>query len=272
MADVLQVSKSGYYDWLKREASMRMQENEIIYHDILELFLASRMSAGARRIAKRLSQMYGRPINRKRVTRIMRENGLIPKGKKKYVVTTNSKDSVNIFPNLLKRDFTASAKNQKMVSDTTYIYTEEGWLYLAAIMDLYGRKIVGMAISDKNDQELVIAALEDVKNRIGKKHLEGCILHSDRGSTYASNKYIEKINEYKMVGSMSRTGNCWDNAPIESFWGRMKVEWLSECYKTKEEAINDVYEYIWAYYNRSRLHSTDGYVTPEEYYSGKAVA
>ena len=272
MADVLQVSKSGYYDWLKREASMRMQENEIIYHDVLELFLASRMSAGARRIAKRLSQMYGRPINRKRIVRIMRENGLIPKGKKKYVVTTDSKDSVNIFPNLLKRDFTASARNQKMVSDTTYIYTEEGWLYLAAIMDLYGRKIVGMAISERNDQELVIAALEDVKNRIGKKHLEGCILHSDRGSTYASNKYIEKINEYKMVGSMSRTGNCWDNAPIESFWGRMKVEWLSECYKTKEEAIHDVYEYIWAYYNRNRLHSTDGYVTPEEYYSGKAVA
>jgi len=272
MADVLQVSKSGYYDWLKREVSNRMQENEIIYHDVLELFLASRMSVGARRIAKRLSQMYGRPINRKRIARIMRENGLIPKGKKKYIVTTDSKDSVNIFPNLLKRDFTASAKNQKMVSDTTYIYTEEGWLYLAAIMDLYGRKIVGMAISEKNDQELVIAALEDAKNRIGKKHLEGCIIHSDRGSTYASNKYIEKINEYKMVGSMSRTGNCWDNAPIESFWGRMKVEWLSKFYKTKEEAVSDVYEYIWAYYNRSRLHSTDGYVTPEEYYSGKAVA
>ncbi len=272
MAEVLQVSKSGYYDWLARGTSLREQENEKIYHDVLELFLASRRSAGARRIAKNLSQRYGRPINRKRINRIMRENNLVPKGQKKYVVTTNSKDSVNIFPNLLKRDFTATAKNQKMVSDTTYIYTEEGWLYLAAIMDLYGRKIVGMAISEKNDQELVIAALEDAKNRIGRKNLEGCILHSDRGSTYASNKYIEKINEYKMIGSMSRTGNCWDNAPIESFWGRMKVEWLNECYKTKKEAISDVYEYIWAYYNRSRLHSTNGYVTPEQYYSGEAIA
>ena len=159
-----------------------------------------------------------------------------------------------------------------MVSDTTYIYTEEGWLYLAAIMDLYGRKIVGMAISEKNDHNLVIAALEDAKNRIGKKKLEGCILHSDRGSTYASNSYIEKINEYKMVGSMSRTGNCWDNAPIESFWGRMKVEWLDTCYKTKEEAISDIYEYIWAYYNRFRLHSTNGYSSLEEYYSKRAVA
>lgn len=272
MAKILQVSKSGYYDWLNREASARDQENQNLYHDVLELFLASRMSAGARRIAKHLSKLYGRPINRKRINRIMRENGLVPKGKKKYVVTTDSKDSITSFPNRLKRDFTATAKNQKMVSDTTYIYTEEGWLYLAAIMDLYGRKIVGMAISEKNDQQLVLAALEDAKNRIGKKNLEGCMLHSDRGSTYASNAYIETINEYKMIGSMSRTGNCWDNAPIESFWGRMKVEWLYQCYKTKEEAIADVYEYIWAYYNRTRLHSSNGYETPEEHYSRKEVA
>lgn len=272
MAKLLQVSKSGYYDWLSRQASLRDQENRIIYHDVLEIFLASRMSAGSRRIAKGLSKIYGKPINRKRISRIMRENGLFPKGKKKYVVTTDSSDRVNIFPNLLKRDFTATSKNQKMVSDTTYIYTEEGWLYLAAIMDLYGRKIVGMAISEHNDHNLVIAALKDAKNRIGKRNLEGCILHSDRGSTYASNDYIKKINEYKMVGSMSRTGNCWDNAPIESFWGRMKVEWLDDCYKTKEAAISDVYEYIWAYYNRSRLHSSNGYITPEEHYSNKAVA
>ncbi len=272
MAKIMQVSKSGYYDWLNREASSRTQENERIYHDVLELFLSSRMSAGARKIAKKLSRMYGKPINRKRVNRIMRQHGLVPKGKKKYVITTDSKDSVNIFPNLLNRDFAAEAKNQKMVSDTTYIYTQEGWLYLAAIMDLHGRKIVGMAISENNDKNLVIAALEDAKNRIGKKHLNGCILHSDRGSTYASNAYIEKIKEYNMIGSMSRTGNCWDNAPIESFWGRMKVEWLDQCYKTKEEAISDVYEYIWAYYNRSRLHSTNGYATPEESYSKKVAA
>ena len=116
-----------------------------------------------------------------------------------------------------------------------------------------------------------MSALEDAKNRIGKKKLEGCILHSDRGSTYASNSYVEKLKEYKIQGSMSRTGNCWDNAPIESFWGRMKVEWIQP-YKTKEEAIDDIYEYIWAYYNRRRLHSSNGYLTPEEQYSGKSVA
>ena len=271
MANLLKVSKSGFYDWLNRSASKRDIENEKIYHDILELFLASRRSAGARRIAKQLSRMYGRPINRKRVNRLMREHGLVPKGRKKYVATTDSSKTTRIFPNLLNRDFTAAKVNQKMVSDTTYIYTNEGWLYLAAIMDLCGRKIVGMAVSEHNDTALVIAALKDARNQIGQKKLEGCILHSDRGSTYASNEYIALINEYKMIPSMSRKGNCWDNAPIESFWGRMKVEWMEKVYETKQQAIDDIYEFIWARYNRSRLHSTNGYNTPEEIYSGKKV-
>ena len=266
MAGIMEVSRSGYYDWLKREAIERDEENARIYHDILEIFLASRRSMGARRIAKRLSKLYGRRINRKRVARLMKENGLVAKGRKKFVVTTDSKDSENIFPNLLKRDFAAQRPNQKFVSDTTYIATEEGWLYLAAIMDLYGRKIVGMAVSEHNDKELVIAALEDAARRIGKKNLRGCILHSDRGSTYASNEYIEKMNKYGMLGSMSRTGNCWDNAPIESFWGRMKVEWIEGLYKTREDAIQDIYEFIWGYYNTIRLHSTNGYKTPNEVY------
>lgn len=272
MVEILKVSKSGFYDWLGRPVSDRDIENDMIYHDMLELFLASRQSAGARRIAKMLSRMYGRPINRKRVNRIMRENGLVPKGKKKFVVTTDSTKTTLIFPNLLKRDFHADAINQKMVSDTTYIYTEEGWLYLAAIMDLCSRKIVGMAVSKKNDKKLVIAALEDAADRIGKKNIAGCILHSDRGSTYASNEYVKKLEEYKIAGSMSRKGDCWDNAPIESFWGRMKVEWLKLVYKTREAAISDIYEYIWAYYNRQRLHSTNGYETPEEIYKRSTTA
>ena len=272
MARIMEVSRSGYYDWLKREASARDEENARIYHDLLEIFLASRCSMGARRIAKQLSKLYGRRINRKRVARLMKENGLVAKGRKKFVVTTDSKDSVNIFPNLLKRDFTAEKPNTKFVSDTTYIATEEGWLYLAAIMDLYGRKIVGMAVSEHNDKELVIAALEDAVRKIGKKKLQGCILHSDRGSTYASNEYVAKVNEYGMVGSMSRTGNCWDNAPIESFWGRMKVEWIEGQYKTREAAIQDIYEYIWGYYNTTRLHSANNYRTPSEVYKKGQVA
>lgn len=272
MAKIKKVSRSGYYDWLKREVSPRDVENGQILQDMLEIFLQSRESMGSRRLAKELSRLYGRSINRKRVARLMKEYGLVAKGRKKYVVTTDSKDSENIFPNLLKRDFTAEHRNEKFVSDTTYIATEEGWLYLAAIMDLYGRKIVGMAVSEHNDTPLVMAALEDAAKRIGKKNLKGCILHSDRGSTYASNEYIEKMKEYGMVGSMSRTGNCWDNAPIESFWGRMKVEWIKQQYKTREEATQDIYEYIWGYYNTIRLHSTNGYRTPSEAYKSSLVA
>lgn len=272
MAKILQVSKSGYYDWVGRHASNREQENEMIYHTLLELFLGSRQSVGSRRLAKMLSKLMGRPINRKRVANIMATHGLVVKGRKKFVITTDSKDSTNIFPNLLKRQFTAELPNEKFVSDTTYIATSEGWLYLAAIMDLYGRKIVGMAVSEHNDKELVIAALEDVANRIGKKKLTGCIIHSDRGSTYASDAYVNMIKSLNMKGSMSRTGNCWDNAPMESFWGRMKVEWLLTCYQTKQEAIADIYEYIWAYYNRTRLHSSNDYNTPEAIYSKTKAA
>lgn len=272
MAQIMEVSRSGYYDWIGREASDREIENAQIYHDILEIFLGSRRSMGARRIAKQLTKLYGRNINRKRVARLMKENGLVPKGRKKFVVTTDSKDSVNIFPNRLGREFTAERRNRKLVSDTTYIATEEGWLYLAAIMDLYGRKIVGMAVSRNNNKDLVIEALEDAVRRIGKDELKGCILHSDRGSTYASNEYVEKLKEYGMIGSMSRTGNCWDNAPIESFWGRMKVEWIEGLYKTREEARDDLMEYIWGYYNTGRLHSTNDYKTPAEVYNESPAA
>ena len=272
MAQIMEVSRSGYYDWLGREASEREIENAQIYRDILEIFLGSRRSMGARRIAKQLTKLYGRNINRKRVARLMKENGLVPKGRKKFVVTTDSKDSINIFPNRLSREFTAERRNQKFVSDTTYIATEEGWLYLAAIMDLYGRKIVGMAVSRNNNKDLVIEALEDAVRRIGKDELKGCILHSDRGSTYASNEYVEKLKEYGMIGSMSRTGNCWDNAPIESFWGRMKVEWIEGLYETREEAGDDLMEYIWGYYNTGRLHSANDYKTPAEVYNESLAA
>ena len=261
----MKVSTSGYYDWLDREASARDQENEMIYHDLLELFVASRCSMGSRRLAKALSKLYGKPINRKRVARLMKEHGLVAKGPRRYVVTTDSNGSQNIFENLLERDFSTTAANQKFVSDTTYIWTKEGWLYLAAIMDLHGRRIVGVAMSERNDKELVCDALRDAAARIGKRKLEGAILHSDRGSTYASNEYAELMGRYGMRGSMSRKGDCWDNAPIESFWGRMKTEWIEGPYETRGSAVSDLYDYTLKYYNNMRLHSGNGYETPAEY-------
>lgn len=265
MAGLLGVSTSGYYDWRKRGISKRDLENADILHDIQELFVNSRCSMGARRMAKALSRLYGRPVNRKRIARLMKENGLAAKGKTKYVVTTDSKGSENIFKNLLDRDFTTTGANQKFVSDTTYIWTKGGWLYLAAIMDLYGRRIVGVAMSGTNDKELVCAALQDAVARIGKKKIRGALLHSDRGSTYASNKYVEMLQKYKITGSMSRKGDCWDNAPMESFWGRMKTEWIEGPYETKEAAMDDIYDYIFRYYNHTRLHSSNGYETPAGY-------
>lgn len=271
MAKVLKVSTSGYYGWLDREASPRCIEDEMIYQDLYRLFRASRCSAGSRQLARKLSKLYGKPINRKKVQRLMREHGLVAKGKKKYINTTDSRNTVNFFPNVIDRDFHTEKVNTKMVSDTTYIYTKEGWLYLAGIMDLCSRKIVGMAVSSHNDTALVIAALDDLVNRVGKDKLEGCILHSDRGSTYASKEYIKKFQDLKMIGSMSRKGNCWDNAPIESFWGKMKVSWLKPVYETREEAIADIYEYIYVYYDKNHLHSANGYMTPDEYYKKKGA-
>lgn len=272
MAKVLQVSHSGYYDWLKTLERPSDTSEEAIKKDIAELFMYSRCSMGSRQLAAKLTQMYDYPVNRKRVCRHMREQALFSKVKRKYVVTTDSRDSKNIYPNVLKRDFDAERPNQKMVSDTTYIWTKEGWLYVAGIMDLCGRKIVGLAISDKNDTQLVLDAFCDVKGRVGKKNLKGCILHSDRGSTYASKPYITELQSCGITISMSKKGDCWDNAPMESFWGKMKMEWLQKAYQTKEEAIKDVLEYAWSYHNVIRPHSANGNMTPAEYYKAHAIA
>jgi len=195
---------------------------------------------------------------------MMNEYGIRSKVSRKHLITTDSKHDKAVADDLLKRDFTANIPNQKMVSDTTYIPTNEGWLFLAAIMDLCGDKIVGLATSDRNDQNLVIAALKDAKMRT--KDLTGCILHSDRGATYCSNDYRSKLEEYHAICSMSRRGNCWDNAPMESFWGKLKLEWLDENCDTKAEARYKINEYVWFFYNNWRIHESNGYITPNQYY------
>jgi putative transposase len=267
MAKTLGVSRSGYYDFKNRNPSKRKQTDEKLIQEIFELYMGSNRVYGSRKISKELNKRRKDPVNHKRVERLMKAHALYSKVSKKYVVTTNSNHHEPLSGDLLKRDFTASRRNEKWVSDTTYLWTGEGWLYIACILDLYGRKIVGLAISNKNDSTLVINALKDAKGRIGKRQIEGCILHSDRGSTYCSREYLEVIKEYKLKRSMSRKGNCWDNAPMESFWGKMKLEWFDEILQTRGEAIERVYEYVWGFYNRQRVHATNGYLTPETYYS-----
>ena len=272
MAIVLGVSESGYYAWAKRLArapNPRTLERETLRDRIFEIYMESNCVYGSRKITRTLRRKYKMNVNHKRVEHIMREAGIRSKASKKYKATTNSKHNLPVSENLLNREFRAFGPNQKMVSDITYIRTDEGWLYLASIMDLYGRKIVGMAMDSTMTKELVIRALVDAKSRIGK--VKDCILHSDRGTQYCSRSYQNLLRASGFISSMSRKGNCWDNAPMESFWGKLKQEWLNEQhFKTREEAKKAVFEYIWIFYNRQRAHAANDYMTPEEYYSQAA--
>lgn len=265
MAQWLQVSKSGYYAWRKRTGSLRCMENESLLKEIIRIHEASHETYGSRKITHEINRRSEKPVNHKRVERIMRENGIRSKSHKKYKATTNSRHSLPVAENILNRDFAADRPGQKMVSDITYIPTDEGWLYLAGVMDLCGDKIVGISMDGRMTKELVISALEDAIRHTPST--EGCILHSDRGSQYCSLDYQALAKEHGFVSSMSRKGNCWDNAPMESFWGKLKQEWLGDQhFRSREEAKSAVFEYIWIFYNRKRIHEANGYLTPEEYY------
>ncbi len=191
----------------------------------------------------------------------MRENGLRSKTVRKYKATTNSKHSLPVAENILNRDFTATKRNEKWVSDITYIWTKEGWLYLAALLDLYDNSIAGWSMDSRMKTELVSSALKKAihRTRAGK----GLLVHSDRGVQYASKEYQALLKKNRFICSMSRKGNCYDNAPMESFWGKLKTEWLyGRRFTTRELAKQAVFEYIELYYNQQRLHSRNGYIAP----------
>lgn len=265
MAQRLNVSRSGYYAWRKRHPSLRDMENRHLLEEIRRIHKKYRQVYGSRKMTQELNNRLNKQVNHKRVERIMRENGIHSKVTKKYKATTNSSHNLPVAPNILGRDFTAENPAQKMVSDITYIPTEEGWLYLAGVMDLCGQKIIGISMGSRMTKELVINALEDAINHSG--NVKGCTLHSDRGSQYCSSDYRKRAKEAGFTISMSRKGNCWDNAPMESFWGKLKQEWLNEQhFKTREEAKAAIFEYIWIFYNRKRIHEANGYQTPETYY------
>ena len=263
MARVLGVSESGYYRWLSRKPSKRAEEDLVLIEEIAEIFYASRCVFGSRKITS-IMRSRGRLINHKRVVRLMSEYCLYSRVCKEYNSFTEPGDGNNIKENLLKRDFSVTGPDQKMVSDTTGIRTKEGWLYVAGILDLCGRIPVGMATGPRNDTKLVSTAFRDMRRRDHGGN--GCILHSDRGSTYSSSEYQELISSSDMLSSMSRKGDCWDNAPMESFWGKMKLEFVDRTYDTLDEARAAVYEYVWSFYTNLRPHAANGYLTPAEYY------
>ena len=263
MAKVLGVSESGYYRWLSRKPSKRAEEDLVLIEEIAEIFYASHRVFGSRKITS-IMRSRGRLINHKRVERLMSEYCMKSRVCKQYNSFTEPGDSNNIKDNLLKRDFSVTGPDQKMVSDTTGIRTKEGWLYVAGILDLCGRIPVGIATGPRNDTELVSTAFRDMRRRGHGGN--GCILHSDRGSTYSSGEYQQLISSSDMLSSMSRKGDCWDNAPMESFWGKMKLEFVDKTYNTLDEARAAVYEYVWSFYTNLRPHAANGYLTPAEYY------
>lgn len=262
MCKVLKISKSGYYRWRRQEPSMRQQENEILLDHIEAVYEHSRGTYGSPRVAIELKER-GIPCGKNRVVRIMRENGIRAKMKKKYKATTDSRHNHPIAPNLLLKG-KQPVSDAIWASDITYIPTDEGWLYLAGVMKLGYRKIIGLSMKDRLTQELTIDAL---KQAIGREKLtSGLIHHSDRGSQYACKEYQNLLQEHGILPSMSRKGNCYDNAYMESFFHTLKTELIyGKRFKTREEAKLSIFEYIEIFYNRMRRHSALGYKSPAEY-------
>jgi len=263
MCRVLGVSASGYYDWQNRPESNRARRNAQLVQLITHHHKASRCTYGSPRIHQDLVES-GERVSLNRVARLMSTHGIQSKMARKFVVTTDSKHTMRPAPNLLNRDFDVPTPDKSWVTDTTFIETRKGWLYLAIVLDLYSRQAIGWAMSNKNTSKLVQDALTMAMWRRGK--VKSVIVHSDQGSTYASNNYQALLGENDLVCSMSRKGECLDNAVAESFFGTLKTELVvHEDYKTHSEAKQSLFEYIEVFYNRKRRHSYLGYTSPAEY-------
>lgn len=264
MCTTLEVSRSGFYAWLGRGESDRARDDRRLTAQIRDIFEESRRTYGAPRVHQTLLQR-GERCGYNRVARLMRAAGLRSKTKRRFrIKTTDSNHDHPIAPDLLGRDFSASAPNQVWVSDITYIPTDEGWLYLASIMDLFSRKIVGWSMGSTLHATIVVDALRMAVDQRGPA--AGLIHHSDRGVQYASAEFRAVLDEHGLVASMSRTGNCYDNAAKESFFHTLKTELIHhERYATRAQARASVFNYIEAFYNRRRLHSTLGYMSPEDF-------
>jgi putative transposase len=269
MCRMLSVSRSGYYSWRDRPPSSRDQANRILAAEIKRVFDDEKGRPGSPRISRRL-QEEGIPAGRHRVAKLMRDNGLRAKAAKKYKATTNSNHSLPVAPNRLEQNFTADVPDQKWVSDITYIWTEEGWLYLAVVLELYSRRVIGWAIGERMTAALVCDAL---MMALWRRHIpKGVIVHSDRGSQYCSVAYQKLFQQHQLICSMSKKGDCYDNAAMESWNHSFKVEAVhGERFLTRSEAKYQVFEYIEVYYNRKRLHSKLGYVSPEAFEAKKVA-
>jgi transposase InsO family protein len=258
---VMQVARSGYYGWRNEPLSRRKVADLVLLQHIRDIFEAGRHTYGSARIQGILADQ-GIGCGRQRVARLMQAAGLKPKTRRPFrVITTDSKHKLPVAANQLDQDFTADGPDQKWATDITYVPTAQGWLFLAVVLDLYSRRIVGWAMSDSLQRQVVIDALQMALT--ARRPAPGLLHHSDRGSQYASHDYQALLTRAHMVGSMSRKGNCYDNAAVESFFGTLKTELVYQRqYATRAEARADIFEYLEVFYNRIRCHSALGYKSP----------
>ena len=263
MCQMLGVSTSGYYDWLNRPPSPRQLDDKHLIPLITEIFNSQRNGCGTRVIKKALSRQ-GFQLSRRRIGRLMKLAGLKCKTRKKFKATTDSRHHYPVAPNLLNRAFEVDKPNRTWVGDITYVWTDEGWLYLAMVIDLFSRRVVGWSMDKRMKASLVNNAL--LMAIWQRKPERGLLWHTDRGSQYASDSHREILADHGITQSMSRKGNCWDNAVAESFFHTLKVELIHQSrFKTREEAKQAIFDYIEVFYNRQRLHSTNDYWSQVDY-------
>jgi transposase InsO family protein len=264
MCKIFQVDKSSYYHWVKNGCVVHKVDKKL--NELIEIiFIQSRQTYGTRRIKDVLADRYGVIVSRRRIKNILQYLGLSVKMKRRFkVMTTDSNHNLPIAPNRLNRDFYASTSDEKYVGDITYIPTSEGWLYLATVIDLYSRKIVGWSMDDKMKVSLVNDALKmAIRTRNPQR---GLIWHTDRGSQYTSYEHKDLLKTYGIIQSMSRRGNCLDNAVAESFFHTLKTELVHhEIYHTRKQAKQSIFEYIEVFYNRERIHSANKNLSPVEF-------
>jgi transposase InsO family protein len=260
---MLNVSPSGYYAWLKRSPSKHAQEEERLAIEIRAAHKRTRGTYGPERLQKDLAE-HGVTVGSSRIRRIRKKLKIRCKQERKFKATTHSKHALPVAENLLDQNFAVPSPNRIWVSDITYISTDEGWLYCAAHKDLFNGEIVGYALGSRITKDLVIRSL--LMAEAMKKPDPGLIHHSDRGSQYCSSDFVKLLDRLNMKASMSRKGNCYDNAPMESFWGTLKNELVyHQRYATREQAIREITEYIEIFYNRQRRQAKLGYLSPVTY-------
>jgi transposase InsO family protein len=273
LCTVLGVTRSGFYAWCARPVAARTHADQRLAVEVAAIHATSKRRYGSPRVHREL-QAQGRAVGRHRVARLMQAQGLRAREKRRFQTTTDSRHGLPVAANLLDRQFTVTAPNLAWVTDITYLWTREGWLYLAVILDLFSRRVVGWSMSEHITRQLTLDALEAALRQ--RRPGAGLLHHSDRGSQYASGDYQALLAAHGLVGSMSRRANCWDNAVAESFFSTLKIELAHDAdWATRADARAAVFEYLEVFYNGQRRHSALGYVSPvafEQQHAEKALA